>query len=240
AVLGGLMRSPLTGVVFSLELTHEWGALVPLIVTAFSACLLSALVLKRSILTEKVVRRGTHLTREYSVDPLEIFLVGEIMPRNFVSFRAGVTLQAAAREAAGAWSGSGPRKLEHGQRIYPVLDDENHMVGVITRHQLLDAALELAGAPTLLDRVMITDMIVGYPDMTLHELANLMAERGIANVPIVSRDDPRQVLSIMTVEHTLQARLLHVNEARKSERILSLPLVRAMRNGLLVMRRRRG
>ena len=32
----------------------------------------TVLVLKRSILTEKVARRGYHLSREYAVDPLEI------------------------------------------------------------------------------------------------------------------------------------------------------------------------
>src|SRR5690625_1335307 len=123
AVVGGVMRSPLTGVIFAMELTHQWDALVPLVVASTAAFLLSTLVLKRSILTEKVVRMGTHVTREYSVDALEVLLGGEIMPRNFVSFRSGTTLREAATEAAGAWSGSGGRKLEHGQRLYPVLDD---------------------------------------------------------------------------------------------------------------------
>ncbi|RAG83371.1 chloride channel protein, partial [Streptacidiphilus pinicola] len=71
AVVGGVMRSPLTGVIFTLELTHAWGALLPLVVSATAAYALSALVLKRSVLTEKIARRGLHLTREYSTDPLE-------------------------------------------------------------------------------------------------------------------------------------------------------------------------
>ncbi|MDN5865258.1 MAG: chloride channel protein, partial [Gammaproteobacteria bacterium] len=80
AVVGGVMRSPLTGVIFAMELTHQWDALLPLVVASTAAFLLSTLVLKRSVLTEKVVRKGTHLTREYSVDPLDVFLVGEVMP----------------------------------------------------------------------------------------------------------------------------------------------------------------
>lgn len=241
AVVGGVMRSPLTGVVFAMELTHQWDALLPLVVASTAAFLLSTLVLKRSILTEKVVRKGTHVTREYSVDPLEVLLVSEIMPRNFVSFRSGTRLHEAAAKAAGAWSGTGKRKLEHGQRLYPVLDRDDRMIGLITRHQLLDAALELtATSAVTLDDVMIRDMVLGYPDMTLRELANLMAERAIANVPIVARDDPRQVLSVMTIEHLLQGRLFDLDEERKTERVLNLPLVRAVRGGMLVMRRRRG
>ncbi len=241
AVVGGVMRSPLTGVIFAMELTHQWDALLPLVIASTAAFLLSALVLKRSVLTEKVVRKGTHVTREYSVDPLEVFLTGEIMPRNFVSFRSGTTLREAATEAAGAWSSGGKRKLEQGQRLYPVLDADNLMIGLITRHQLLDAAFELAATPdTLLDDVMIREMVLGYPDMTLRELANLMAEHEIATLPIVARDDPREVLSVMTNEHVLQGRLIDLNEERMTERTINLPLIRAVRGGLLVMRRRRG
>ncbi|WP_235215593.1 chloride channel protein [Phaeacidiphilus oryzae] len=79
AVVGGVMRSPLTGIVFTLELTHVWGALLPLLVASTAAYGLSALILKRSVLTEKIARRGLHLTREYSTDPLETFFVKEVM-----------------------------------------------------------------------------------------------------------------------------------------------------------------
>jgi hypothetical protein len=79
AVVGGVMRSPLTGIVFTLELTGAWDSLLGLVVASVSAYALSALVLKRSVLTEKVARRGIHLTREYSTDPLEVFFAQEVM-----------------------------------------------------------------------------------------------------------------------------------------------------------------
>ena len=79
AVVGGVMRSPLTGIVFTMELTGAWDALLGLLVASVSAYTLSALVLKRSVLTEKVARRGIHLTREYSTDPLEVFFAREVM-----------------------------------------------------------------------------------------------------------------------------------------------------------------
>jgi CIC family chloride channel protein len=79
AVLGGVMRSPLTGVVFPLELTHAWPLLLPLLIAATSAYALSTVALKRSVLTEKIARRGLHLTREYSIDPLEVILARDVM-----------------------------------------------------------------------------------------------------------------------------------------------------------------
>ncbi len=82
AVVGGVMRSPLTGIVFTLELTHAWNDLPGLVVASISAYTVSALLLKRSVLTEKIARRGLHLTREYSTDPLEALFAHEVMTRN--------------------------------------------------------------------------------------------------------------------------------------------------------------
>jgi len=79
AVLGGTMRAPFTAVIFGLELTHDLDALVPLLLAAVAAHAFTVLVLPRSILTEKVARRGVHLSREYGVDPLEILLVRDVM-----------------------------------------------------------------------------------------------------------------------------------------------------------------
>ena len=92
AVLGGVMRSPLTGIVFTLELTHAWNDLTPLLVASVSAYLLSALLLKRSVLTEKIARRGLHLTREYSTDPLETFFAREVMTTDPVRLTVDATI----------------------------------------------------------------------------------------------------------------------------------------------------
>jgi chloride channel protein, CIC family len=79
AILGGTMRSPFTGIVFAIELTHDLNMLLPLLVASFLAHAFTVLALKRSILTEKISRRGYHLSREYAIDPLEILFVREVM-----------------------------------------------------------------------------------------------------------------------------------------------------------------
>jgi len=79
AMLGGTMRTPLTAVVFALELTHDFDMLLPLLAAVTVAYALTVLTVRRSILTEKIARRGYHLTREYSIDPLEIVFVREVM-----------------------------------------------------------------------------------------------------------------------------------------------------------------
>jgi H+/Cl- antiporter ClcA len=78
-VLGGVMRSPFTGVVFAVELTGRFDAILPLLIGSSVAFGLSVLLLKRSVLTEKIARRGYHLSREYDVDPLETVFVEDVM-----------------------------------------------------------------------------------------------------------------------------------------------------------------
>jgi CIC family chloride channel protein len=79
AMLSGALGVPLTAVLFSLELTHALPAILPLVLACTSSYLVTSLVMPRSILTEKLGRRGYHLSREYGVDPLELLIVGEVM-----------------------------------------------------------------------------------------------------------------------------------------------------------------
>jgi chloride channel protein, CIC family len=82
AILGGTMRVPFTAVMFVLELTHDFNAFLPLFIAFIVAYAFTVLVMKRSILTEKISRRGFHLSREYAIDPLEILSVREVMRTN--------------------------------------------------------------------------------------------------------------------------------------------------------------
>jgi len=145
AVVGGVMRSPLTGVVFTMELTHAWNTLPAMLVASVSAYAVSALILKRSVLTEKVARRGLHLTREYSTDPLEVFFAREVMlpvpgtAPEAVSAGEGLTVYADStlREVANAF-------LRHEVTTAAVVDRSapERVVGAITLDLLLHARRE--------------------------------------------------------------------------------------------------
>src|SRR6202522_2681451 len=79
SMLSGSLGVPLTAIMFSLEVTHCLPALLPLTMACIAAYLVTSLLMPRSILTEKLSRRGYHLTREYGVDPLELVMVRELM-----------------------------------------------------------------------------------------------------------------------------------------------------------------
>jgi len=222
ATMGGVMRSPLTGVIFALELTHDWTALLPLTIASSAAYGLSVLALKRSVLTEKVARKGFHLTREYSVDPLESLLVGDVMTPAPTVFRAKAPLGEALASLVAELNG-GTQNGGRGERLFPVLDDEGGLAGVVTRTQLVRAALSPEGErPSTLRELGLHEPRVCHPDMTLREAAHLFAERGITRAPVVADRDPRRVLGMVSLADLLEGRLRDLHEEKISERVIDL------------------
>jgi CIC family chloride channel protein len=216
SILGGTMRSPLTGVIFSLELTHDINLLLPLLVASVVAHGLTVLALKRSILTEKVARRGYHLSREYAVDPLEILFVRDAMRTNLVAFPSGSTLADAHSIMKDP---HGPR----GQHLYPVVDGLNHLHGVITRKQLHKFTKDRDRLGRTLAEV-VSEPVLAYPDEPLRVVVYRMAETGLTRFPVVDRGDQRRLLGVIGLRDLLSARSRNLAEERDRERVLRIRL----------------
>ncbi|WP_328538084.1 chloride channel protein [Streptomyces sp. NBC_00344] len=216
-VLGGVMRSPLTGIVFCLELTHEMNAMLPMVITASSAYLLSVIALKRSVLTEKIARRGLHLTREYSVDPLEVHLVRQLESPITATFRTDETVADIKRELA-APRGSHDVAGFLAQRLYPVMDPAGHLAGVVTRSDFLDSAPDDRTPLGALARPAVT----AYDDETLRTIANRMATHHVTRVVIINRDNPDRLEGLLSLRQLLEARRIDQHEEHHAERFLTL------------------
>ena len=214
AILGGTMRSPLTGIIFALELTHDINVLLPLLVASVIAHAFTVLVLKRSILTEKVARRGYHLSREYAVDPLEILFARDAMRTNLVAFPASSTLE---QVRATLSANHRPR----GQHLYPVVDEGQRLQGVITRNDLTKWLEQPHPAhETLADAV--TQPVVAYPDEPLRVLVYRMAETGFTRFPVVERGEERKLAGVIGLQDLLSARTRNLSEERDRERVLHI------------------
>ena len=141
AILGGTMRSPFTAIIFAIELTHDINLMLPLTVAAFIAHGFTSLVLKRSILTEKVARRGYHLSREYAVDPLEILMVRDVMRTNIVALPGESSLYPVACYPDEPLRVVVHRMADSGRTRLPVIGDAEarKLVGMVSLEDLLKA-----------------------------------------------------------------------------------------------------
>jgi CIC family chloride channel protein len=216
AILGGTMRSPFTGVVFAFELTHDTGVLLPLLIAVSCAHGLTVLLLKRSILTEKVSRRGFHLTREYQTDPLEILFVREVMTTEVAAIPGRLTREEIAAAVGGR---------RRSQRLFAVVDDSGELSGVVTRWVLERwAAQPTDGAVQELSSIAHR-AVTAYGDEPLRVVVNRMAETGRTELPVVDRARPRRLIGSVTLDHLLKARVRHLEEEGRREGVLPLTLV---------------
>jgi H+/Cl- antiporter ClcA/predicted transcriptional regulator len=220
AILGGTMRAPLTAIVFALELTGDMNMMLPLLIAATAAHGFTVLALKRSILTEKMARRGFHISREYAIDALEIIFVREVMRTEVVALRA----DASATEAAAALAAT-PAAAR--QRLFPAVDEDGRLAGVITRRDLdrllADPATAGGTVGGALAAILRQTPVVAFSDEPLRVAIHRMAESGLTRLPVIDRHTHR-LLGKVTLHDVLKARARHLEEERRRERVLPLPI----------------
>ncbi len=219
AVLGGTMRAPLTAVIFSLELTHDVNSLLPLLIAVAISYFFSTLVMDRSILTEKVSRRGYHLSNEYAVDPLEVLFTRDVMHTSIVVLPPDISL----KELAQSLNAEKNPDNRQTQTLYPIVDEGEKLLGVVTRRALQRLIREHKDSPIdhrLVD--LLQKPVVAYPDETLRAVVYRMAQAGFTRLPVVERGDPQQLIGIVSLADLLKARIRHLEEESRRKRVLQL------------------
>ncbi|MFN8592243.1 MAG: chloride channel protein [Thermomicrobiales bacterium] len=219
AMLGGTMRAPLTAIVFTLELTHDIDLLLPLLCATVVAHGFTVLTMRRSILTEKISRRGFHLSREYAIDPLEVIFAREVMRTEVVALPVDLPLTdlpTLSRHYGGATGFK--------QGLFPVVDGDRRLLGVVTRTDLHDAMSDgmLDGNGRTLAAIVQTDAQVVYPDEPLRVVMERMASTGLTRFPVVARDEPARLVGLISIADFLRARQRNLEEERTRERTLTL------------------
>lgn len=200
AMMAGTMRSPLTGMFFLLELTHDMNALPALLCGSVAALAVTVLLLKRSILTEKLARRGQHIAREYSVDLFELMRVSDVMDRDVPLIPANTPLpRYSARIASGD-----PLIVDHQGTL---LGDENgELVGIITRGDVVRCFERSRDETLTVGEVGSKTLVVAYPDETLHDAMSKMLTHNIGRLPVVERSNERHVVGYFGRSAILSAR----------------------------------
>lgn len=209
AVLAGMMRLPFTSILFALELTHNTSALPALLIACTTAYGTSIFLMKRSILTEKVARRGFDIFREYGVDRLEQMTVEEVMTSDIMTVPGNITVRELADQYFGA---------DQPFRGYPVIDAGNRLLGIVTRGNLNqwlkadpDGARRLAD---MLDR----EPVVAYPRESCRNVAIQAAVEKLDRIPVVTPDG-HKLLGMATRYDLLKPYTHYYHEEKARERI---------------------
>ncbi|MBN9554363.1 MAG: chloride channel protein, partial [Alphaproteobacteria bacterium] len=211
AILGGTMRAPLTSTLFAVELTGNPHLLPHLFTASVAGFGFTVLAMRRSILTERIARRGLHLTREYAVDPFTVMRVADVMARPVDTLPAAMSVAEAAR----FFAEGEPHKS------YPVVDEKGQVRAMVSRADVLRWTREgWTAGETLGD--LDSEVVTAFPDELAGAVADRMAETGASRIPVVARETGALV-GLVARRELLRVRALALKAELDREGTLSLP-----------------
>ncbi|WP_408162362.1 chloride channel protein [Caballeronia jiangsuensis] len=221
ATLGATLGAPLTAIVFAFGLTHDANALLPLLAATLVAHGFATVVMKRSIMTEKIARRGYHIYREYGVDPLERHHVDEVMTRDVL------TIDAAAPLSDVLAKHFGPHQVH---RAYPVVRD-GVLVGMLDRGALgtLNEAQAGMSIGEALQRLQPAAPVFALPGEPCRLAATRLAVHELERLPVVADKQSLRLVGIVSRSDLVKPARAHFDEEHRRERFRGFRRTPALR-----------
>ncbi|MGA4399860.1 chloride channel protein [Ralstonia nicotianae] len=225
ATLAGVLGAPLTAIVFAFGLTHDINAILPALLAVSVAYGFVVLTMPRSIMTEKIARRGFHIYREYAVDPLERHAVDEVMTRTVQTIDAQASVAGILAERFGPMQA---------HRAFPVVRN-GALIGMLDRDALL--AGHARGAAMIADLFGANAPVMALPGETCRIVATRLAVHGLERLPVVADAQSRRLVGIVSRSDLVKPSVAFFDEEQRRERFRRAPLAGARVQ--LELRRRR-
>lgn len=213
ATLGGMMRAPIMATVFALELTHDANVLLPLLMASAVAYGFTVLLMRRSILTEKIARRGYHIYREYGIDPLERHFVEEVMSTKVETIDANMPVA----DVLVNYFGEDQR-----HRAFPVTC-AGALLGMIEREGLIARSGDPA-VKVMKDLFGANAPVVALPGETCRIVSNRLAVHGLERLPVVSDAQSRSLVGVISRSDLVKPSLAFFEEEERRQMFRRSPL----------------
>jgi CIC family chloride channel protein len=212
AIFSGASRAMLTSAVFAFETTLQPLGLLPLLGGCAASFLVSSLLMRNTIMTEKIARRGVRVPAEYSADFLDQVLVRDVAAAKVVTLKENDTVGDVRKWVESRAAGSS-------HQGYPVLNEHGYLLGVVTRREFLDPAVP---AERVVRELIRRPPVLCYDDNTLRDAADHMVNHDIGRLPVLSRSDPRKLVGLITRSDVLRAHRRRLEETQRPVRTLDV------------------
>ncbi|WP_019143084.1 chloride channel protein [Noviherbaspirillum massiliense] len=210
AVLAGVLGAPLTAAIFALGLTGDFNALLPLLLATGVSYGFTVLAMRRSIMTEKIARRGRHIYREYGVDPMERTHAEDIMTTEIVRIPAEMPLE----EMAARYF-EGQQKF----RSYPVTSAEGRFIGLVDRETLHRLRAQHSGHARI-GELLEEASLIALPHQTCRTIATYLAVHGVERVAVVDHPARRRLVGLISRSDLIKTSLHFYEEEHQREKLI--------------------
>lgn len=210
AVFGSAARATFTLIIFAFEITRDYNAILPLMLVCVLADGVAILLMRNSIMTEKLARRGLHIHLEYEPDVLQQTRVGEVMDAEVKTIVPTMKV----RELAGHVTRGDPEYTRH--QAFPIVD-QAHLVGIITWGDIVETLAENMNTEETVLEAGNDEPVVTYPDELLYDAVSKMLRNDIGRLPVVGRQSPHKLVGYLGRSAVMEARLSRLREEQDLE-----------------------
>ncbi len=212
AIFGTASRSTFALIIFAFEITQDYTSIIPLMIGCVIADAVGLLLMKNTIMTEKLERRGLNIQQDYEVDALYKMKVGEVMDPDAPTIPASMSL----KDLAELIANHDPLVTRHQGLL--IVDEDENLQGIITRSDVLNNIdSEDLDELKVLD-VGSTSPKVAYPDELVATATERMATNQIGRLPVVERQNPKKILGYLGRASILEGRTQYFVEESQQER----------------------
>lgn len=210
AIFGAAARSTFAFIIFSFEITQNYNAILPLMLVGVIASAIAVSFLKNSIMTEKLARRGVHVYSEYDADVLKLTTVEQVMDKDPpVAYTSEKVSELVDKIVSGD-------SRYNAHKAYPVLDEQENLVGMATQGDLLKAVDHNNSNKSVLE-IAAVQLVVAYPEETVYDAVAKMLNNDVGRLPVVDRKNPKKLLGYLGRANVLSSRLRQLDEESRFE-----------------------
>ena len=211
AVFGSSARATFAMMIFAFEITRDYNGILPLMLVCVIADGVALYLMRNSIMTEKLARRGLRIPQDYEADVLQQIDVSEVMDRDPGAVPSTMKVSELADRIARGDQGLGRHQG------FPIVDQKNRLVGIITWGDITKVlAANTAHKKTVLEAGN-HQPVVTYPDEVMQAAVHKMLHHDIGRLPVVDREHPNQLVGYLGRSAIMQARLRRLHEERVRE-----------------------
>ncbi|RJR44787.1 MAG: chloride channel protein [Desulfobacteraceae bacterium] len=195
ALVSGTTHGPLGAILILFEMTGNYRIILPLMLACITSSILSGQLLKESIYTMKLVRRGVDIRAGKEVNVLKSITVKEAMKNNVETIPENMSLGKLAEKIASSKYNS-----------FPVVNEGGNLVGVLSyldyHDVLFDPELRtLVVAGELATRSVVTVFV----NDSLYTALDKITAKDFSILPVVDTSDPLRILGILTRRDIISA-----------------------------------
>ncbi len=210
AFFAGGSRALFASVILGVEITQQAAVLWPAASGATVAMATAFLLSGRSIMTSPVEQQGIRVPMDLDVDAFARVTVGQVMEKAPRTIVADMRVE----ELAGRIAAGDPEVCHHHALL--VTETDGSLIGIVTRRDILNAA-EQAGTVSRVRDLMSCPLICSWPDESLDEALDRMHAHDIGRLPVVARNDPRQLVGYLGRGAVLSARRICSEDSMSAE-----------------------